>query len=71
MELECQIEMYTEYGWVCPVCGSGVSPRTQRCPCVELPLKFEWKPFTRTGTGIVTTTTSQSININFDQMESL
>ncbi len=22
-----------EYGWICPVCGGGNAPTTQRCPC--------------------------------------
>lgn len=26
-------------GWICPVCGSGLSLLTSRCPCV--PLKME------------------------------
>lgn len=26
-------------GWICPVCGSGLSLSTSRCPCV--PLKME------------------------------
>lgn len=25
-------------GWVCPVCGRGVSPFTSFCPCVQPPL---------------------------------
>lgn len=24
---------YKSYGWVCPLCGSAVSPWTDRCPC--------------------------------------
>lgn len=23
-------------GWKCPVCGSGVAPGVERCPCVQL-----------------------------------
>lgn len=22
-------------GWICPVCGSGLSPEIKRCPCLE------------------------------------
>lgn len=25
------------YGWVCPACGSGNAPFTQRCPCKGWP----------------------------------
>ena len=24
-----------QYGWICPVCGSGVSPLIDKCPCEE------------------------------------
>ena len=27
-------------GWVCPVCGRGLSPYTQSCPCKGMP-KYE------------------------------
>ena len=23
------------YGWVCPVCGRGLSPWTRSCPCAD------------------------------------
>jgi len=23
------------YGWICPVCGRGLSPYTTSCPCTE------------------------------------
>ena len=31
-------EKYQQYnikGWVCPVCGRGLSPYTSTCPCVQ------------------------------------
>ena len=24
-------------GWICPICGGGLSPYTSRCPCVLYP----------------------------------
>lgn len=30
-----------QYGWVCPVCGRGLSPQTMVCPCKDTePLFF-------------------------------
>lgn len=31
--------LHVPIGWICPVCGSGLSLMTSRCPCV--PLKME------------------------------
>ena len=25
------------YGWICPVCGRGLSPYTAQCPCQGFP----------------------------------
>jgi hypothetical protein len=67
MELCCEIEMYAQYGWICPVCGSGVAPTVQRCPCVQLEPKITWNQWVTTAT--TKGTTSQSININFENFE--
>lgn len=29
-------------GWVCPKCGSGLSPFTSRCPCVPMPFNITY-----------------------------
>ena len=29
------IPLFRQYGWVCPVCGRGLSPTTAMCPCVN------------------------------------
>lgn len=26
---------FKQYGWICPVCGRGLSPWTHVCPCYE------------------------------------
>lgn len=34
---ECQNEnksIFGNYGWICPVCGHGLSPYTSTCPCI-------------------------------------
>jgi hypothetical protein len=40
-------------GWRCPICGGGVAPWAQRCPCMPEPVpnvtsaptnKMEWEP---------------------------
>lgn len=31
-------------GWVCPVCGGGVSPYLQKCPCKKMVTVEPWKP---------------------------
>lgn len=25
-----------QYGWICPVCGRGLSPQTMACPCKDI-----------------------------------
>lgn len=32
---DLQNNMSAHQGWICPVCGSGVSPFTDKCPCVS------------------------------------
>ena len=34
-------------GWICPVCGRGLSPYTDSCPCV-----VNWEITCRTGTAV-------------------
>lgn len=29
-------------GWVCPVCGSGVSPLATKCPCTDSPRPIDF-----------------------------
>jgi predicted amidophosphoribosyltransferase len=28
---------FYNYGWICPVCGRGLSPYTSSCPCMGVP----------------------------------
>ena len=34
-----QISTFHNYGWICPVCGRGLSPTTSVCPCR---LTYNW-----------------------------
>ena len=35
-----QNEVFKEYGWICPVCGRGLSPSTSECPCYKKSAKI-------------------------------
>lgn len=30
---EPEHSLFGNYGWICPVCGRGLSPYTSQCPC--------------------------------------
>lgn len=42
-----------QYGWVCPVCGRGLSPQTTACPCKDIAELFS--PYQTTHPKIITT----------------
>lgn len=42
-----------QYGWVCPVCGRGLSPLTSACPCKDIAELFS--PYQTTHPKIITT----------------
>ena len=37
-----QISTIGTYGWICPVCGRGLSPFTSMCPCKPFTPQITW-----------------------------
>lgn len=37
---------FKQYGWICPVCGRGLSPWTHVCPCYDEIKKIATSPST-------------------------
>ena len=57
------------YGWICPVCGRGLSPTTSYCPCNGWGNWNRWPEWWRTypiwcGTTYTTTAATSGINNN-------
>lgn len=42
IELGGQHTAIGTYGWICPVCGRGLSPFTSMCPCKPFEPRITW-----------------------------
>ena len=42
LPVQTPIAPFPNYGWICPKCGRGLSPYTSSCPCVHIPIQYEF-----------------------------